>query len=163
MMKCRVLALVLAWGLWGASLPGRADVPELMIDVGDQGLETNLGFGWGRLEWDGQRSFSWIRRLEGDVWFDLAEAGPADFELSAVPYFTPHRIQRIGLYVNGTFVAEWDCPHANEWSFEVYRAQIPEGLLVKGRNRITLRMGYTAGEQGRQYSIAVDYVKLDVR
>lgn len=133
---------------------------SLVIDAGEDGAPAGFGFGWGRPERNNERSFVWIRHLEADLWVQIATPGAAEIEVLAAPYYVPDRRQKLGLFVNDRFVAEWTFAHREGWHFESLRAHIPKGYLKAGRNRITLRTSYTAW---RGYAVAVDRVIFEFR
>lgn len=154
--RCWPCLAALLWLPFAAAAPGRilAD-----IDVGAPNEAAAFGFGWWRAEQNAERTFRWIRfHLEADTWFSLArEAGALEVEIHAAPFFHPRRQQRLAVYLNDRFVAEWTMPHSNAWIFVPYRAKVPPGFLQPGRNRLTLRAGYI-GERG--YAVAVDRIRI---
>lgn len=137
-----------------------AEENPLLVDIGTEQEGIECGYGWGYPEHDGERSFAWIRQVEADLWIDIEQPAAAMFEMSAVPYYLPKKFQRIGLYINNRFITEWDCPHLYAWQFGTYRGAVPSDVFVRGRNRITLRLGYLADADGREYALAVDYLKF---
>ncbi len=140
-----------------------AAATNVVIDIGQEEPGAELGRGWGRREQDPERTFIWMRRLEADVWVELHTEDAAEIVVRAAPLFVPRRAQRIGLYVNGRFIAQWDCPHVDQWRFEDYTAEIGPGILKSGRNRITLRAGYCLGEDGAGRAVAVDRIEIRPR
>lgn len=153
----RLVAIVLVAVVCGSSAPG-----EVFVDVGEKGQPAEFGFGWGRFERSrGGPNYAWMRNhLEADLWVSLASGDAADFEIRVAAFYTPQRRQTLGLYVNDRFIAEWVFPHVDGFSFECFEAVIPEGVLTPGRNRITLRAGYTAG---RGHAVAVDWLRVKSR
>lgn len=131
-----------------------------IIDIGEKDPGAELGFGWGERENDGQQSFIWMRRLEADIWLSGPVKGRRQCTLRAVPFYQPHRKQRIGLLINGRLVKEWVCPHVPKWAFYTFEADIPDGLLNRKRNRLILRTAYKAGPGDREVSLAVDKITL---
>lgn len=150
------------------ALPGVVDadtrpspVPErIVIDLGTRDAAGRTGFGWSRPERDHERTFVWIKHMEADVWFDLAEVAPQEVLVTAAPLYIEHRRQNIGLYVNDRFVTEWVC--ANGPGFQDHAARIPAELLTAGRNRLTFRVGYRRqiGGDKRLLALAVDRIVL---
>lgn len=140
------------------AMAGRAEF-LFDIDVGAAAENAHFGFGWWRPEQDRERSFRWIRfHLEADCWLELSD--PTSFteiEIHAAPYYHPRRAQRLALYINDRFVAEWRFPHRQDWTFHPLRARIPRNGLQKGANRLVLRAGYV-GERG--YAVAIDRIRL---
>lgn len=132
----------------------------IVIDVGEDDVPAGFGFGWGRFERNDERSFAWIRHMEADLWVHVDAPSAAEIELLAAAYYVPNKQQKFGLYVNDQFVAEWAFAHKEGWQFETFKADLPQGCLKAGRNRITLRVGYTAW---RGYAIAVDRVVINFR
>lgn len=151
------LAQMMAWLFLFAAT---ACAAPLVIDVGEERAPAQLGFGWGQPERNDERSFAWIRHLEADLWVQIEAPGAAEIEVLAAPYYVPDRRQKLGLFVNDRFVAEWTFAHREGWHFESLRAHIPKGYLKAGRNRITLRTSYTAW---RGYAVAVDRVAFEFR
>jgi hypothetical protein len=119
--------------------------------------EMELGFGWSR----GESEHRWITRAEADLWFDLPAARELTFRLQAAVPYLHWRRQRIGLYVNGRWVAEW--PAADDPEFHDYTVVVPAAYVVAGRNRLTLRMAYTThiGRDQRLLALAVRTVTLE--
>ena len=151
----RVLLVV---GVGTATPAAQADgmpVRELVLHA--ERAEMELGFGWSR----GESSHRWVSRAEADLWFDLSAAGDMTFSLQAgVPYLHWRR-QRIGLYVNGRWVAEWVA--ADDPEFHVYTVAVPAAYFVEGRNRLTLRMAYRThiGRDHRLLALSVRSVILE--
>jgi hypothetical protein len=133
---------------------------EIAIEVAAPPPNVQLGFGWLQPERNDDFSFVWIHHLEGDLWVTLDSSSAADIELRAVPYYLNDRRQSIGLYVNERFITEWGCPYRAPWILNSYTARIPQGVLKPGRNRLTLRMSYRAGNKNSQYALAVNCVIL---
>jgi len=149
----------IAGGLFLLLVSGGASEGALFLDVGEDDVPAEFGFGWDRFERNNERSFAWVRHhMEADVWIDYDSAAAAKFEILAAAYYQPRRRQSLGLYVNDRFVAEWEFQHGEEWLFETFNCVIPPGVLKSGRNRITLRMGYTGW---RGYAVAVDWMKIE--
>ena len=119
--------------------------------------EMELGFGWSR----GESGHRWITRAEADLWFDLPAARELTFRLEAAVPYLHWRRQRIGLYVNGRWVAEWLA--ADDPEFHDYTVAVPATYFVEGRNRLTLRMAYTThiGRDQRLLALAVRTVTLE--
>lgn len=141
------------------SAAGRAGT-VLHIDVGTEPEAAVFGFGWWRSERNPDRTFRWIRfHMEADCWVDLPNtiATPSEVEIQAASYFHPRRAQRLALYINDQFVAEWRFPHKPDWTFLPLRAVVPAGIFRRGRNRLVLRVGYL-GDRG--YAVAVDHIRL---
>jgi hypothetical protein len=137
-----------------------ASTNDLVIEVAAPPANAQLGFGWLQPEKNDNFSFVWINHLEADIWVALDSAPVAEIEIKAVPFYLDYRSQSIGLYVNERFVAEWVCSYRAPWLPDSYTARIPEGVLKSGRNRITLRMGYNAGNNNNQYALAVNSITL---
>ena len=133
---------------------------DLVIELASPPANVRLGFGWLQPERNANFSFVWMNHLEGDVWVTLDSASAAEIEIRAVPYYLNYRKQALGLYVNGRFIREWICLTHSEWRLDEYTAKIPEGILVPGTNRITLRASYRIGDEGRQLAVAVNSVTL---
>lgn len=129
------------------------------IDVGSERESAAFGFGWWRREGNSERTFRWIRfHREADVWLTVAEdPGATKIEIMAAPYFHPRRRQRLALYVNDRFIAQWEFPHETDWVFHALESAAPPGIFRRGRNRITLRTGYF-GEKG--YAVAVERIRI---
>ena len=148
------LLFLSSWGVGEEMREG-----ALFLDVGEDEVPAEFGFGWDRFEWNNERSFAWIRHhMEADVWIDCDSTAAAKFEILAAAYYQPRRRQSLGLYVNDWFIAEWEFQHVEEWLFEKFNCVIPPGVLKSGRNRITLRVGYTGW---RGYAVAVDWMKIE--
>lgn len=129
------------------------------IDVGSEGETAAFGFGWWRQERNPERTFRWIRfHREADVWLAMAgDPGATRIEIVAAPYFHRRRRQRLALYVNDRFIAQWEFPHGTDWVFRTLESAAPPGVFQRGRNRITLRAGYL-GEKG--YALAVERIRI---
>lgn len=138
-----------------------AGADPLRIDVGAEEPGAERGYGWGERERDGERSFSWIRALEADLFMDAAPTSAVTCTLWAVPFYQPHRKQRIGLFVNHRLLGEWTAPHVARWTFYPFRCRIPAEAWREGRNRITLRSAYKAGPGNREVSLAVDRLEFE--
>lgn len=149
-----------ALGGAGPNVGGRLPA-AIVIDVGTEEATAHLGYGWSRLERDGERTFSWIKRLEADVWFELERGRALELSVTAAPLYLSQRRQNIGVYVNDHFLVEWLCPHAPR--YETFRARIPAEVLREGKNRLVLRMGYkrSIGPDRRELSLAVDRMRLE--
>ena len=162
----RWMAIPLLWLCMGLSLvaagelPGLGDQGELVIDVGRRRALVHLGFGWSQRESVPGRTFSWIKRLEADVWFHLDTVADLELELTAAPLYLGHRRQNIGVFLNNHFVTEWVCPDSPEYAD--YRVAVPADVLREGKNRLTLRMGYRRLPEGdeRELALAVDKIVL---
>jgi hypothetical protein len=131
----------------------------LVIEVTAPPANVQLGFGWSQPERNEHFSFVWIKHLEADIWVTLDSSSVREIEIKAVPFYLDDRRQRIGLFVNERFIAEWVCPYHARWTLDSYTARIPEGCLISGRNRITLRMSYRAGQR-EEYALAVNSITL---
>jgi hypothetical protein len=147
--------------IWWAciGLTAQGDMPA-DIDAGAPGETAVFGFGWWRAEQNAERTFRWIRfHMEADVWFSLPAqpGGPVELEVLAAPFYHPRRRQRLAMYINGRFVAEWTMAHVNKWIFQPFRAAAPPNVFRAGRNRLTLRAGYI-GDHG--YAVAVDRIRM---
>ena len=133
---------------------------DLVIEVAAPPANVQLGFGWLHPERNTSFSFVWMNHLEADVWVALDAASAAEIEIKAAPFYLNYRTQSLGLYVNGRFIQEWICPIHSEWRLDTYDAEIPQGILKPGNNRITLRAGYRIGNEGSQLSVAVNSIIL---
>jgi hypothetical protein len=141
-------------------LPEQRRADETFIDVGSPAAARHLGFGWSR----GERIrgtggvFQWVKRLEADVWFDVADPADTDLWLRAAPLYLQYQRQNIGVYVNGRFLKEWVCPDKPDYTD--YHLVIPAEALKVGRNRLILRMGYRKrmGRDQRELALAVDTI-----
>lgn len=142
----------------GASPAGSTN--DLVIEVAAPPANVQLGFGWRQPERNDNFSFIWMNHLEADIWVTLDAASSAEIEIKAVPYHLNYRSQSLGLYANGQFIQEWVCPSNSEWRLDTYTANIPDGILKPGKNRITLRASYRIGDEGNQLSIAVNSITL---
>jgi hypothetical protein len=150
--------VLLAVGVGAVPAGARAagmPVRELVLD--GERLPMELGFGWSRAE----PALRWITHAEADLWFDLEAVRDLTFQLrAAVPYLHWRR-QRIGLYVNGRWVAEWPAP--DDPAFHDYTAEVPAAVLAEGRNRLTLRLAYRTriGQDRRLLALAVHAMTLE--
>lgn len=133
------------------------------LNVGGGADEELLGYGWSRAEYVGGYRYRWITRLEGDVWVNIEKPqdGVLQFD-AAIPHVTWRR-QRIGLFVNGRFVRDWQAPDHHH--FHTYMADVPVSLIKEGRNRLTLRMAYKTriGRDSRNLALAVNTMELRAR
>ncbi len=130
------------------------------LNIGAGADEEALGFGWGSGEPVGGRRARWINRLEGDVRVHLEEPRDLVFRLTASIPHLDWRRQRIGLFINGRFVKDWQA--ADDHHFHDYTARIPATYFNEGDNRITLRMAYRTriGRDPRDLALAVDTIEL---
>lgn len=152
------LGLLLAHPVFGQVTP-----PVVEINVGTLEAREFLGFGWSRPEGNraDPRTFTWIKRKEADVWFEMEDVqGDMTLQLTAAPLYINHLKQNVGVYLNGTFIKEWFCPH--DADFHTYEAQLPAALFKMGRNRLILRVGYLREVPGdeRKLGLAVDRIVL---
>ena len=152
----KLIHIIAILGACGAS--SAASTNELVIEVAAPPANVQLGFGWLQPERNAHFSFVWMNHLEADVWVTLDSASAAELEIKAVPYYLNYRRQSLGLTVNGRFIQDLVCPIHSEWQLDTYAAKIPDGTLVPGKNRITLRAGYRIGNEGNQLSIAVNSI-----
>ncbi len=117
--------------------------------------EGQLGFGWSKRE-RGPRAFRWVERMEADLYFELEEGiAEAELWISAAPHWLNWKRQRLAVYVNGRFAAEWLFPESPD--FQTFHAVLPSGILQEGKNVVTLRAGYKVqqGRDPRELSVAV--------
>lgn len=150
----------LALGVLTVVVRAADPAPMQDLDIGNPEMPAIKGFGWGRDENDGKRSFAWIREIEGDVWFQVDEPREAELELTAAPYHLDRIRQSVGVFINNRFAMEWMLPHIPGMHFSTFTGRAPSGLFSNGLNRITLRMGYTADHRGGTYALAVDRIAL---
>lgn len=146
-----------------------AQAGDLQINVGDESAEPHLGRGWSRAEGFRRKGIwhdsQWVKKLEADVLFDLpAVTDDYDCHVLALPMFDKRLRQNVGLYLNGTFVAEWACPERPVQ--QVYTCRLPVRLLREGENVLTLRVGHMAkapGRDSRKLALQVDKILLRPR
>jgi hypothetical protein len=133
----------------------------IVVDVGTREARAMLGFGWSRPERDAERTFTWIKRQEADVWFEL-EKPTSDYKLHVVaaPLYIHYLQQNIGVYLNDEFVAEWICEQ--DPAFQDFSTVVPVQYFKEGRNRLILRVGYRRKVPGdkRELGLAVDRITL---
>ena len=133
------------------------------LNIGGGADEEALGFGWSRQEYVGGYRFRWMTRLEGDLWVHVDQPGDLSLRLvAAIPHLDWRR-QRIGLFVNGRFVTDWQAP--DDHLFHAYEADIPASLIKDGENRLTFRTAYRTriGRDSRRLALAVDTIELRAR
>lgn len=159
-----VLALAWALGTYlnagGEVMPTNAFPGDVLMDLGAASEGAELGYGWSRPERTGERQYRWIKQREADVWFHLAQPAESDLWILAAPLYLHYRRQNIGVYLNDRFVTEWVCPDSPDYA--AYRARVPAELLLPGRNRLILRLGYKARvpTDKRDLALAVDSMLL---
>ena len=153
-----IIAVLCACGLVRA-----ASTNDLVVNMSAPPPNAELGFGWLEPERNDNFSFVWMNHLDADVWVTLDAVSAAEVEIKAAHYYLDYRAQTLGLYVNGRFIREWVCRNQPEWRLDSYVAQVPDGILKPGRNRITLRAGYRVGRKGRELAIAVNSIAIRLR
>lgn len=168
-MRGWINGLVCVAMIFGAPALCDASVEERNADVlwslniGGGADEDALGFGWSRPENVGGYRFRWIIHLEGDVWVDLDSVRDVSLHIKAAIPHLDWRQQRIGLFVDGRFVTDWQAPQNH--LYQEYAVDIPAAYLKEGRNRLTFRMAYRTriGRDSRKLALAVDSIELRAR
>ena len=118
---------------------------------------------WSRGEKKGAHGYRWLKGMEGGIRFDWdgeRPDGTVTCWMVAAPLYIDWKQQRIALYINGRFAAEWTCPL--DYRFRLYRAEVPGSLIRTGANILTLRAGYCRQLPGdaRRLSFALDRVLI---
>jgi hypothetical protein len=155
------ICLTVLLGTCFAAEPEGPLPPVIEIHPGWSRDEPMLGFGWSWREKFGRGMVRWISHMEADVFFELGKEESLGLELVAAPLYLSWQRQNIGVYINGAFVHEWICPDSPD--FATYRTRISDRYLRKGRNTLTLRMGYRhrMPPDERELSLIVDSITLE--
>jgi len=128
-----------------SALSGFADThsdnrQDIIIYPGLSDHELWLGYGWSNQEKHPEGMVRWISHMEADLYFVPEKLEDLHMKLRAAPLYVSWRQQKIGVYINGTYLTEWLCPAHPD--LEDYRTTLPSEMLKEGTNTITLRMGY---------------------
>ncbi len=140
---------------------GRLQTNVLSLDMGTPMDEPFLGFGWSKAEIHSERYFRWVKHLEAEVSFDMDELIDMELSIIAAPLYIKGRRQKIGVYMNNHFIAEWTCPE--DPNFKQYQTNVPARFCKKEKNCLILRMGYRKQQKPdpRKLALAVDKIVLD--
>ena len=146
------------WGLHPA-----AEERLVHLEIASPQDRGRLEGAWSRGEKKGPRGYRWLKGMEGHVRFEWTGADPDEplvCWMIAAPLYIDWKQQRIALYVNGRYAAEWTCPLS--YHFNLYRAEVPGALFQVGENTLTLRAGYCRRLPGdsRRLSFALDKVMI---
>jgi hypothetical protein len=96
--------------------------------------------------------------MEADVGFDAPGPEPARIIIHAAPLNIAYRQQRVGLYLNGEFIEQWDCPSQEIWTFHPWTVEVPAGILHQGENTLTLRVSYRGSSTHKNRALAVEMI-----
>lgn len=130
------------------------DKSVITLKMGEPEFGNALGYGWGEPRFSGtSASMRWITHMEGEVSLPLESPASMSFFMKARPRYVSWRRQSVGLWVNGRFVDQWECP--DEPSYHIYTTDIPERFLRSGINRLILRCGYLYDAEDRDVEHAL--------
>ncbi len=152
-----------------AAVPGaRVFVERDRLDFGDPAESVRLVTGWGRAEehLESGVTFAWANAPSSELVLDVVGSGPRQLVLHGWPYRAPDgSTQTVRLSVNGREVGLEPIGRVRrKVEFEV-----PDGVLVPGRNTVRLDYAYVASpadsqpgsKDRRQLAVAFDELELE--
>lgn len=133
---------------------------RIEILLGESSSDHLVGAGWGLAEQHTPPPFRWLLHLEGDIEVELDVAQDLALEWVGAAAHLSWRRQRIALYVNNRYVAEWGMPDDAE--FHAFQAEIPARYWLEGTNRLTWRAAYRTrlGRSQREFAFAIHSIVL---